>query len=113
VALGVAIEVPFCPAHPGLAGADVSAPRPDFSLAHTRIDLTDARQFSQLRGLSLCDRTARIPMKPKPKRERRVTAERRANPRSGRRSTDSHEGRELRVTRAVEYMRKQTSKKTA
>jgi hypothetical protein len=52
-------------------------------------------------------------MKPKPKRELRVTAERRANPRSGRRSSDRQEARDLRRTRIVEYQRAQKVKKRA
>ena len=54
-----------------------------------------------------------IPVKPKPKRERRVTAERRAKSRSGRRSSDSQEARDLRNTRIVEYQSTQKVKKRA
>jgi hypothetical protein len=52
-------------------------------------------------------------MKPKPARERRVTAERRALSRSGRRSSDHHEARELRDKRIDEYQRKEKLKKPA
>jgi hypothetical protein len=52
-------------------------------------------------------------MKPKPDHERRTTAERRANPRSGRRSGDSHEERNLRVKRIVDYLSRRKLKKPA
>ena len=54
-----------------------------------------------------------IPMQPKPKRERRVTVERRTNPRSGRRSGDSQEARDLRGKRIVDYQSTQKVKKRA
>jgi hypothetical protein len=45
-----------------------------------------------------------------PKPERRVTPDRRANPRGGRRSTDSQAERDLRAERIAEYQRKQQVK---
>ena len=52
-------------------------------------------------------------MTPKPERERRVTVERRTNPRSGRRSGDSQEARDLRGKRIVDYQSTQKVKKRA
>jgi hypothetical protein len=49
----------------------------------------------------------------KPKRERRVTPERRANPRSGRRSSDNQDERDRRAKQIVEYQRTQKGKKPA
>jgi hypothetical protein len=46
-------------------------------------------------------------MTSKPTSARRVSAERRNNPRSGRRSTDNREELELRLNRIVEYLHQQ------
>lgn len=72
--------------------------------------MRNARMFSELHRLSLCDRRL-DPVQPKPKRERRLSPERRSNPRSGRRSIDNPEGREGRAKVIVDYLSKRKRKK--
>jgi hypothetical protein len=95
----------------------ISPPRfsakPEFSLAHTAHRAGECTRLLTIARAQSLREDDSIPMKPKPKRERRVTAERRTNPRSGRRSGDSQDARDLRGQRIVEYQRTQKVKKRA
>jgi hypothetical protein len=50
-------------------------------------------------------------MPPKPKPERRVSTDRRAKPRSGRRAGDNRDDRDLRTARMHEFLSREKGKK--
>jgi hypothetical protein len=50
-------------------------------------------------------------MPPKPKPERRVSTDRRAKPRSGRRSSDTREDHDLRAARMQAFLAREKGKK--